>query len=224
MAVILNLDAGMLLLDVPREFGEEGRAADSGHVLETDFVSSVRHELLHHSEVVFHGVDGGVGDGERRLRNHSRLLGVFYREFEVAVVVEAAERPCYVGTLGFLHLEHEFAHVGRNRIHAQGVESSFEHVGLDADLVEGGGPLAHGDVGVLSVEEVHLFERSAIGLDAVKTAHVDDGGCDSDELVNPRLIFARGLPHVPVDKGEFYFFCHSQLKFFRKSYKDSIKL
>ena len=74
VAVVLYLDVGVFLLDVPGQLREEGGAADSGHVLETDLVGAVLHEVVNHSEVVLHRVDGGVGDGEGGLGDHPGLF------------------------------------------------------------------------------------------------------------------------------------------------------
>ena len=153
-----------------------------------------------------------MGDGQGGLGDHAAFLGIFDGKLEVAVVVEAAEGTGDVGALLLLDLEHQFAHVRGDRIHPEGVEAALQHVGLDACLVERGRPLADGDVGVLAVEEVHLLEGAAVGLHAVEASHIDDGRCDPDQLVHARLVFAGGLPHIPVNEGEFYFFCHNSTK------------
>ena len=129
------------------------------------------------------------------------------------MVVEAAERAGDIGALFCLYLIHEAPDIPRNGIHTEGVETSFEHVCLYADFVERCGPGSYGLVGVLSEEEVHLLERSSVGLDPVETAHVDDDGSDLNKLVNPRDVFARRLPHIPVNKGEFDFTCHTVIVF-----------
>ena len=145
-------------------------------------------------------MDGGVGDAEGHLRDHAALLGEDDRILEVAVVVEAAERAGDIGALFCLYLIHEAPDIPlfclyliheapdipRDWIHTEGVKASFEHVCLYADFVEGCGPGSYGLVGVLSEEEVHLLERSSVGLDPVETAHVDDDGSDLNKLVNPR--------------------------------------
>ena len=82
-------------------------------------------------------------------------------------------------------------------------------MGLDAGLVERSSPSADGHVRVLSEEEIHLFECSSIGLDPVEASHINDGRSHFFKLVNPRDIFSRRLPHIPVNQRKFDFFCHT---------------
>ena len=203
----------IFLLDCGCQLREEGGASYARHVLEADFICSVLYQMVDHAHVVFYGVDRRISDGEGRLGDHSSLLGVLDGEFEVAVVVEAAEGTGDVGALGLLHLEHQFAHIRRHGVHAEGVETALEHVGLDSRLVEGGRPLAHGDVGILAVKKIYLFECAAVGFNAVEASHIYDCGGYPDELVDSGLVFARRLPHIPVDQGELDFFCHSEHKY-----------
>ena len=209
VAVVLDLDMRVLLLDAGHDLADLRRTADAGHILEADFIGAVFDQLLHHTQVVFHRVDRGVGDGQGSLRNHAGFLGIFDGKLEVAVVVQAAEGAGDVGALCLFHLEHQFADVRRNGVHADGVEAAFQHMGLDARLAEGSRPLAHGDVRVLAVEQVHLLEGAAVGFHAVEAAHVHDGRSHPYQLVHARLIPAGTLPHVPVNQGELDFtFCH----------------
>ena len=106
------------------------------------------------------------------------------------MVVQAAERARNVRALGFLDLEHQFADICRNRVHTESVQASLEHMGLDAYLVERRSPLADRNVGILSIEEVHLLESAAVCLDAVEATHINDGRSHPYELVNSRLILA----------------------------------
>ena len=67
MAVVLYQNVWVFLLDVPGELAEEGRAADSRHVLEADLVGAIFNNLVHDAHVVLDRVDRGVGDGEGHL-------------------------------------------------------------------------------------------------------------------------------------------------------------
>ena len=67
VAVVLDLDMRVLLLDAGHDLADLRRTADTGHVLETDFIGTVFDQLLHHTQVVLHRVHGGVGDGQGRL-------------------------------------------------------------------------------------------------------------------------------------------------------------
>ncbi len=118
----------------------------------------------------------GMGNTQGCLRNHPGFFGVFDGEFEVTVVVEAAERSGNVNPLSLLHLIHQATHIGRNGKHTDTVQGTLEHVGLNAGIVKGFGPLTYGGVGVFSIEEVHLFEGTSVGLDTGKTSHIDYHG------------------------------------------------
>ena len=142
VAVILDLDVRVFLLDLADDLAKDRGTADAGHVLKADLVRAVLDQFVHDAHVVIDGVDGGVGYGEGGLGDHAGFLGIFDRKLEVAVVVEAAEGAGDVGALLLLHLEHEFADVCGDGVHADGVEATLEHMCLDAYLVEGGGPLA----------------------------------------------------------------------------------
>ncbi len=128
---------------------------------------------------------------------------------DVARIVEAAEDAGDVRTLCLLHLIHQAAHVIGDGIHPQGVESAIEHVGLYAGLVEGLAEGAHGLVGVLSGQQVHLLEGTTVGLHASETSHIDDGGCHACQLILTGLEFTRRLPHIAVDKTESDFLLHN---------------
>ena len=77
VAVVLDKNMRVFLLDVACELAEEGRAADSRHVLEADLVGAIFNNLVHDAHVVLDRVDRGVGDGEGNLRDHSAFLGEF---------------------------------------------------------------------------------------------------------------------------------------------------
>ena len=67
MAVVLDLEVGILLLDVTDQFAEDARPADAGHVLEADLVGAVLDDPVHDAHVVGNRMDGGVRDGKRYL-------------------------------------------------------------------------------------------------------------------------------------------------------------
>ena len=200
VTVVLHLDMGIFLLDFCGELPQEAGTAHSGHILEADFVCPIFHEVIDDSHIVFYRMHGGIGNGKGALRNHSGLFGVRHAEAEVAVVVEATEGTGDVCALGLLDLEHQFPHVGGDGVHTEGVQAPFKHMCLDTGLVEGGGPYAHRLVGVLSIEQVHLLEGAAIGLYPVEASHVDYCGGNADKLVCAWLVFARRLPHIPIDE------------------------
>ena len=67
VAVVLDKNMRVFLLDVACELAEEGRTADSRHILEADLVGSIFNDLVDDAHVIFNSVDRGVGDGEGHL-------------------------------------------------------------------------------------------------------------------------------------------------------------
>ena len=101
-----------------------------------------------------------------------------------------------------LHLIHQATYVGGHGEHAESIEAAVEHVSLDAHFVEGLGECANSLVGVLAVEQVYLFEGTAVGFNAGEASHLDDDGGNAFKLVLAGLEFAAALEHVAVDKAE----------------------
>ena len=196
----------MLRLDGLRQRTEHGRLADTGHILQTDLLSTGSYHLVGNLRVVLYSVDRRCRDTERGLRRHAGSLGPLDRRYDVTRVVQSAEDAGDVDTLGVLHLIHQLAHVVGHGVHTQGVQTAVEHVGLDAHLVEGLTEGANGLVGVLAGHEVHLLEGSAIGLHTAEAAHVDDDRGNALQLVLTRLELAARLPHVPVNETKLNFF------------------
>ena len=190
MAVVLHLDMGMTFLDFSHQASQRGGTSDASHILEGDFVGTVFHQLVHQAHIVFHRVNLGVGDAQGGLGNHTGFLGVFDREFQIAVVVQSAERTHDVHTLCLFDFRHQLTDVGRDAVHTEAVQRAFEHVTLDTGLVELLGPGTYCLVGVLAVHQVHLFESASVGLHTGEAAHVDDDGSNLGQLVNAGLIFS----------------------------------
>ena len=77
-----------------------------------------------------------VGDAECALGSHATFLSPLDAGDDVAHVVQTVKDTCDVGTLLCLYLIHKGTYIVRYGIHAEGVETAVEHVGLDAYLVE----------------------------------------------------------------------------------------
>jgi len=77
----------------------------------------------------------------------------------------------------------QFANIIRNGIHAECVQASVEHVGLDANLIKRFAESAHSSIRVFSGKKVYLLEGSSVGLNAVENAHVDDCWSNAFQLV-----------------------------------------
>ena len=151
---------------------------------------------------------GRGGDAERALGGHAGFLGPLDGGNDVAHIVQSVEDAGDIGALGMFHLIHKCAHVIGHGIHAEGVQSAVEHVGLDAHLVERLTECTDSFVGVLAGQEVHLLKGATIGFHTGETAHVDDNGGDAGQLVFAWLELTGTLPHVSVNETELNFLCH----------------
>ena len=205
MTMILDKNIGVLLFNIKDESAEGMRAADASHILESDFVGAELDEFIDEIHIILDGMDRGVSDAEGGLGDHVSLLGIRDREFEIAGVVEAAERAHDVDALSLFNESHKTPNIARDAEHTEAVESTFEHVGLDASLIKRGSPGADGDIRVFAIHEVDLFKSAAISLDAVEAAHIDNSRGHLNELVDAGLILAGRLPHIAVDQTKFYF-------------------
>ena len=65
--VVLHLDVGILFLDFGHQLSQHVGTADTGHILEADFIGPVFHHLVHDVHIVGYRVDGRVRDGEGNL-------------------------------------------------------------------------------------------------------------------------------------------------------------
>ena len=217
VAVVLDDDFRMLGLDHADQFAQHGRLSDTCHVLETDFRRTRGDELLGDVGIVLRRVNRAGRDAERCLRRHPAFEGIVDGGDDVAHVVQSAEDTRDVHTLCVLHLVHQTTDVGRYGEHAQRVQTTVEHMRLDAGLVEGACEGTHGLVRVLTVQQVDLFEGAAVGFDTCKAAHLDDDGCDAFQLVLSRLEFSARLEHVSVNETELNL---SLLHFFGNIFDD----
>ena len=206
--MVLHHDVLLDGLDSGNNLSAAYGTADTSHILQADFLGACLNELLGQIYIVFYCVDGAVGDAERSLGNHAGFLCVLDGGDYVACVVQTAENTGDVCALGFLHLVEQLAEILGAGTHAQTVQCTVQHVGLNAGLVEGLGPFANALVGVFAIEQVHLFKTAAVGFNAVKASHSDDGGSHFYQLVYTGLVLARTLPHVAEYETEFYFSFH----------------
>ena len=82
-----------------------------------------------------------------------------------------------------LNLIHELTYIGRNGVHAQCVQTTVKHVGLDSYFIKRLCECADGLVGVLTVQKIDLLHGTAVSLNAVKAAHIDDYRSNLGQLV-----------------------------------------
>ena len=208
MTVILDCNMRIFLLYLACKLGEKSRPADAGHILQAYLVASVLHDLVHDTHIIVNGVDGRICDGKSHLRDHPCLLGIFYAETEIAVIVQSTERAGYISALRLLYLIHKLTHISRHRIHAESIETTLKHMGLDTGLMERRRPLAYSLVWILAKEQIDLFERTSVGLDAIKASHFYYCRSYLLQLSDSRHISAGRLPHVSIYKREFNFTSH----------------
>ena len=82
-----------------------------------------------------------------------------------------------------LYLVHQGTYIIGHRIHTQCVQTTIEHVGLDAHLVKRFTECAHGIVRILTGHQVHLLEGTTVSLNATKAAHINDYRSDALQLI-----------------------------------------
>ena len=150
MTVILDGNVRMSSLDVCHNLAQRYRTADTCHILDTDFICTQLDKLQCHIRIIFHSMDRRMGDTERTLRNHSRLVRISDGRSDVTYIVQSAESTCDVRTLRLLHFIKQLAHIGRHGAHAQTVQCTVQHMCLYTGFVERLRPLAHSFIGVLA--------------------------------------------------------------------------
>ena len=90
--MVLYVYMRILLLYLACQLSEESRASDSGHVLKTDLVATVLHDVVNHSHIIFYSMNRRIGDREGHLGDHATLLGILNAQTEVPVVIQTTER------------------------------------------------------------------------------------------------------------------------------------
>ena len=209
MRMILDRNLRIGILDTLDDLAQGDGTADAGHVFETDLIRAGLDELLRQADEILRRMDRGVCQAKGSLGDHAGRLCISDGRDDVARIVQPVENAGDIRPLRLLDLVEQLPQVLGTGTHPHGVQPPVQHVRLDAGLVERLRPLTHGDVGVLPVQQIHLLKSAAVGLDAVETAHPDDGWGYFHELVHARLILTRALPHIPEYQAQFDFSCHS---------------
>ena len=149
------------------------------------------------------------GNTECSLWNHTAFLGILDGRNDVAHIVQTAEDTGNVDTLFIFHLVHQLTYIGRNRIHAEAIQTAVQHVCLDTRIMQRLGESTNSLVRVFTVQKVHLFKSTPIGFHTSKASHFYNHRSYTGQLVGTWLIFTRGLPHIAVDQTELDFFLHN---------------
>ena len=183
VAMILDDDIRVLGLDSLRQGTQHGWLSDSGHILQANLLCTSSNHLVGNLRVVLYCMDGRSGDTEGGLWRHATLLGPLDTGDDISRVVQSAEDAGDVHSLGVLYFIHQCAHIVGHGIHSQGVQPTVEHVGLDAHLVERLTEGSHREIGILARHQVHLLKGATIGFHSGETAHVDDNGGNTLQLV-----------------------------------------
>ena len=126
-------------------------------------------------------------DTQGSLWGHAGGLGPLHGRNDVTHIVQTAEDTGDINALRMLYLVLQLTHIIGHRIHTQRIQTAIEHVCLDAHLVERFTECPNGSVWILTCQQVYLLEGTTIGLHTVEHAHVDNGWCDTLQLVFTRL-------------------------------------
>ena len=152
-----------------------------------------------------------ICDAKSRLRNHTRFQSIFNGGNYVSRLIQSTKDTGDIHPLCMLDFIHQFTHIRRNRIHTQCIQTTIEHMRLNARFSKRCGKSTDGFIRIFAVQQIHLLKSTAIRFNSGKTAHLNNQRSDTNKLINPRLIFTGRLPHVPINKTEFNFlFHHSQ--------------
>ena len=150
-----------------------------------------------------------VGDAKGCLRSHACFKCILDRRNDVANVVQAAENTGDVNALSMLYLVHQLAYIGWNGEHTQCVQTTVEHVCLDAYFVERLCKGTNGFVRIFAIKEVNLLKGTTIRFNAGEASHLYNNRCYAFQLVLTWLKLATALEHVAIDKTELYLtLCH----------------
>src|SRR3712207_28638 len=168
MAMILNENLRVFVLDGFGELSQEGGLSNTGHVFQTDFLGAGLNQLVGYLCVIFQSVDRRSGDAQCSLCGHAGFLGPLDGRNNIADVVQTVENTGDIGTLRVLNLVHQLTDIIRHRIHAERVQTAVEHVCLYAGLVERFAESTYGFVGILTGQKVYLLKGSTVGLNACK--------------------------------------------------------
>ncbi len=209
MTVILDDDLWILVLDHLCELAEECRLTDTSHILQADFLCTSSDELVGNVHIIFESVYRRVGDTERTLRSHATFFSPLDRRNDVAHIVQTIENTGDVCSLLSLYLIHKGTNIVRHRVHTKSVQTTIEHVGLDAYLIEWLTESANSIVRILTCQEVHLLKGATICLYTAKASHLNDNWSNLSQLVFAWLELTRALPHVSVNETELYLLFHN---------------
>ena len=181
--MILDNDVRMLGLDGLGQRTQQGWLSDTCHILQTDFLGTGSNHLVGNGTIVLYGMHRTGGNTQRGLRNHTCGLGPLDRGNDVTRVVQTTEDTGDIHTLCLLHLIHQFTYVVGHGIHTQRVQTTVQHVRLDAYLVERLTESTYSIVRILAGHKVHLFKGTTIGFYTGKASHVNDDGSNTLQLV-----------------------------------------
>ena len=177
MSVILDDDIRMFLFDSSHNDAQHVWTANTGHILQANLLCSAFNQLLREVDVIFRRVHFGIGDTHRCLSGHAGLFRPFDGGNDIARIIQTTENTGDIGSLRVLHFVHQLAHICRNRIHTQRIQTTVQHMRFDTRLVERFAERTHRLIRVLAIQQVHLLTRAAVRLYAVETTHVNDHRC-----------------------------------------------
>ena len=175
--MIFNDNFGVLVFNHLGELTQHSRLTNTSHILQTDFGSTSFNKLVGNVGIILSRVDRRVCDAKRCLWSHACFECVVDRRDDVAYIVQTTEDAGDVNTLSMLNLVHKFTYIRRYGEHTQGVKSAVEHVGFNANFVEGFSKGAYRLIRILAVEEVHLFKSTTICFYSCEASHLYNNRC-----------------------------------------------
>ena len=149
-----------------------------------------------------------ISDAKRCLRSHATFQRILDRGDNIVGVVQTIKYSGDIYTLRMFYLIHQFSYIHRTWIHAQSVQTTIQHVRLDASFIERFGKCANSQVRILTIHKVHLLESATVSFNTVEAAHVDNDRGYAFKLVFSWLELTRTLEHVSIEETELDFFLH----------------
>ena len=152
MAMILNDDVWVLCLDSSYYLTQHSRATDTCHILQADFLRTICYQFFRQIHIILHRMYRRECDTHGSLSCHTSLFSPLDRRNNITRVVQTTEDTCDIHTLRMLYLVHQLAHIRRNRIHTQCIESAIQHMSLDTHLIKWLGKGTHCLVWILAIQ------------------------------------------------------------------------
>ena len=152
MTMILNQYIRMFLLDSPDQLPQHTRATDTCHVFQTNFRCTGLNQLIGNSGIILNGMHRRIRDTKSCLRNHTCFQSIFNGGNYVSRLIQSTEDTGDIHPLCMLDFIHQFTHICRNRIHTQCIQTTIEHMRLNARFSKRCGKSTDGFIRIFAVQ------------------------------------------------------------------------